>query len=54
MYALSSFCGAAKEIIKIRFTDIGAPRLPQASLKNGEREVAKGIADNIVRYIEAF
>ena len=47
MYSLSSFCGAAKEIIKIRFADIGAPRLPQAPLTDQDRKKAREIAEEI-------
>ena len=54
MYALSSFCGAAKEIIKIRYMDIGKPRLPQAKVAEAEKNTARGIADRIVAYIDAF
>jgi len=54
MYSLSSFCGAAKEIIKIRFTDIGAPRLPQAPLTNQDRQKARGIADEIGKLVCSF
>ncbi len=54
MYSLSSFCGAAKEIIKIRFTDIGAPRLPQAPLTDQDRKKARGIADEIEQLVCSF
>jgi N-acetylneuraminate lyase len=54
MYALSSFCGAAKEIIKIRFTDIGAPRLPQAPLTEEQRQKARDIANQIEEFIRTF
>ncbi len=54
MYGLSSFCGAAKGIIRVRFTDIGDPRPPQAAITEAERESARRIADQIVRYIETF
>ena len=54
MYGLASFCGAAKAIIKIRFTDIGEPRPPQAPAAEHERPVAREIAEQIVRYVERF
>jgi len=54
MYSLSSFCGAAKEIIKTRFTDIGAPRLPQAPLTDQGRQRARLIADEIVALVRRF
>jgi N-acetylneuraminate lyase len=52
MYALASFCGAAKEIIKIRFTDIGEPRMPQAPLTASDRKRAAEIATKIEGFVE--
>ncbi len=54
MYTLSSFCGTAKEIIKIRFTDIGAPRPPQASLTEQDKKTARKIAEKIEALVERF
>lgn len=54
MYSLSSFCGAAKEIIKTRFTNIGVPRLPQAPLTDQGRQKARLIADEIVTLVRRF
>jgi N-acetylneuraminate lyase len=54
MYALSSFCGAAKEIIKTRFVDIGEPRMPLAPLTEEDRREAKVIAGRIEEYIETL
>jgi N-acetylneuraminate lyase len=54
MYALASFCGASKEIIRQRFCDIGEPRLPQAPLAEGDRRAAKKIAKQIEDYVARF
>ena len=54
MYGLASFCGAAKAIIKIRFTDIGTPRPPQSAVPESGMKAAREVADRIVRYIETL
>ena len=54
MYALSSLCGAAKEIIRIRFTDIGSPRLPQAPLTEEDKKEARKITEKIDALVEWF
>jgi hypothetical protein len=54
MYALSSFCGAAKEVIKNRFVDIGEPRMPLAPLTEAEKREAKKITARIETYIETL
>jgi N-acetylneuraminate lyase len=54
LYSLSSFCGAVKEIIKIRFTDIGSPRPPQASLTEQDKKTARKTAEKIEALVERF